>query len=296
MNKFAKMHGLGNDFVILDWRDDRRRKVPEAAARRLADRRLGIGCDQILVLRACDTADLRMDILNQDGSPSGACGNGTRCVADMMMHELQQDRIEIETDGGILTAWRAADGEITVDMGPVKTNWQDVPLASAADTLHVPLDMAGLDMAGLDYGGLDAGSLDAVCHSLGNPHAVVFVDDAERVDIERIGPLVETASLFPDRVNLSVVSRRDDGSFRMRVWERGVGITMACGSGACASGVAIARRGLGEDENRIVMDGGAVTISWNRDTSHVLMTGPVSYVATGQLSAEITALLEADNG
>ena len=281
MNKFGKMHGLGNDFVILDWRDDRRRKVPEAAARRLADRRLGIGCDQILVLRACDTADLRMDILNQDGSPSGACGNGTRCVADMMMHELQQDRIEIETDGGILTAWRAANGEIAVDMGPVKTNWQDVPLASAADTLHVPLDMAGLD---------------AVCHSLGNPHAVVFVDDAERVDIERIGPLVETASLFPDRVNLSVVSRRDDGSFRMRVWERGVGITMACGSGACASGVAIARRGLGEDENRIVMDGGAVTISWNLDTSHVLMTGPVSHVVTGQLSAEITALLEADNG
>ena len=286
MNRFAKMHGLGNDFVILDWRDDRSRKVPEAAARRLADRRLGIGCDQILVLRDCDTADLRMDILNQDGSPSGACGNGTRCVADMMMNELQQDRIQIETDGGMLAAWRAADGVIAVDMGPVKTDWQDVPLASAADTLHVPLDIAGVDAAGLD----------AVCHSLGNPHAVVFVEDAERVDIERIGPLVETAPLFPDRVNLSVVSRRDDGSFRMRVWERGVGITMACGSGACASGVAVARRGLGQDENRIVMDGGAVTISWNRDTSHVVMTGPVSYVATGQLSADITALLETGNG
>lgn len=286
MNRFAKMHGLGNDFVILDWRDDRSRKVSEAAARRLADRRLGIGCDQILVLRDCDTADLRMDILNQDGSPSGACGNGTRCVADMMMNELQQDRIQIETDGGMLAAWRAADGDIAVDMGPVKTDWQDVPLASAADTLHVPLDIAGVDAAGLD----------AVCHSLGNPHAVVFVEDAERVDIERIGPLVETAPLFPDRVNLSVVSRRDDGSFRMRVWERGVGITMACGSGACASGVAVARRGLGQDENRIVMDGGAVTISWNRDTSHVVMTGPVSYVATGQLSADITALLETGNG
>jgi diaminopimelate epimerase len=286
MNRFAKMHGLGNDFVILDWRDDRSRKVPEAAARRLADRRLGIGCDQILVLRDCDMADLRMDILNQDGSPSGACGNGTRCVADMMMNELQQDRIQIETDGGMLAAWRAADGDIAVDMGPVKTDWQDVPLASAADTLHVPLDIAGVDAAGLD----------AVCHSLGNPHAVVFVEDAERVDIERIGPLVETAPLFPDRVNLSVVSRRDDGSFRMRVWERGVGITMACGSGACASGVAVARRGLGQDENRIVMDGGAVTISWNRDTSHVVMTGTVSYVATGQLSADITALLETGNG
>ena len=286
MNRFAKMHGLGNDFVILDWRDDRSRKVPEAAARRLADRRLGIGCDQILVLRDCDTADLRMDILNQDGSPSGACGNGTRCVADMMMNELQQDRMQIETDGGMLAAWRAADGDVAVDMGPVKTDWQDVPLASAADTLHVPLDIAGVDAAGLD----------AVCHSLGNPHAVVFVEDAERVDIERIGPLVETAPLFPDLVNLSVVSRRDDGSFRMRVWERGVGITMACGSGACASGVAVARRGLGQDENRIVMDGGAVTISWNRDTSHVVMTGPVSYVATGQLSADITALLETGNG
>jgi diaminopimelate epimerase len=150
----------------------------------------------------------------------------------------------------------------------------------------VPLDIAGVDAAGLD----------AVCHSLGNPHAVVFVEDAERVDIERIGPLVETAPLFPDRVNLSVVSRRDDGSFRMRVWERGVGITMACGSGACASGVAVVRRGLGQDENRIFMDGGAVTISWNRDTSHVVMTGPVSYVATGQLSADITALLETGNG
>lgn len=286
MNRFAKMHGLGNDFVILDWRDDRSRKVLEAAARRLADRRLGIGCDQILVLRDCDTADLRMDILNQDGSPSGACGNGTRCVADMMMNELQQDRIQIETDGGMLAAWRATDGDIAVDMGPVKTDWQDVPLASAADTLHVPLDIAGVDAAGLD----------AVCHSLGNPHAVVFVEDAERVDIERIGPLVETAPLFPDRVNLSVVSRRDDGSFRMRVWERGVGITMACGSGACASGVAVARRGLGQDENRIVMDGGAVTINWNRNTSHVVMTGPVSYVATGQLSADITALLETGNG
>ena len=269
------MHGLGNDFVILDWRDDRSRKVPEAAARRLADRRLGIGCDQILVLRDCDTADLRMDILNQDGSPSGACGNGTRYVADMMMNELQQDRIQIETDGGMLAAWRAADGDIAVDMGPVKTDWQDVPLASAADTLHVPLDIAGVDAAGLD----------AVCHSLGNPHAVVFVEDAERVDIERIGPLVETAPLFPDRVNLSVVSRRDDGSFRMRVWERGVGITMACGSGACASVAASVLRGLTEPQVTVRLDGGTLEIDW-RDADapsggQIVMTGPVFSVASG---------------
>ena len=282
MSAFAKMHGLGNDFVILDWRNDPDRRVPAAAAERLADRRLGIGCDQILVIRPSQEADIRMDILNQDGSLSGACGNGTRCVADLVMAETGADRISIVTDGGMLSAWRAADDQISVDMGPVFTGWQDVPLAESMDTLHVPLGVAGLP--------------DAVCHALGNPHAVVFVEDAEGLDLARLGPQVEQSSLFPDRVNLSVLSRRDDGSFRMRVWERGVGITMACGSGACASGVAIARRGLGGDVNKIVMDGGAVTIAWQRDDGHVLMTGPVAYVASGYLSPEISALLEADDG
>ena len=282
MSAFAKMHGLGNDFVILDWRNDPDRRVPAAAAQRLADRRLGIGCDQILVIRPSQEADIRMDILNQDGSLSGACGNGTRCVADLVMAETGAERISIVTDGGMLSAWRAADDQISVDMGPVFTGWQDVPLAESMDTLHVPLGVAGLP--------------DAVCHALGNPHAVVFVEDAEGLDLVRLGPQVEQSSLFPDRVNLSVLSRRDDGSFRMRVWERGVGITMACGSGACASGVAIARRGLGGDVNKIVMDGGAVTIAWQRDNGHVVMTGPVAYVASGYLSPEISALLEADDG
>ena len=282
MSAFAKMHGLGNDFVILDWRNDPDRRVPAAAAQRLADRRLGIGCDQILVIRPSQEADIRMDILNQDGSPSGACGNGTRCVADLVMAETGADRISIVTDGGMLSAWRAADDQISVDMGPVFTGWQDVPLAESMDTLHVPLGVAGLP--------------DAVCHALGNPHAVVFVEDAEGLDLARLGPQVEQSSLFPDRVNLSVLSRRDDSSFRMRVWERGVGITMACGSGACASGVAIARRGLGGDVNKIVMDGGAVTIAWQRDNGHVVITGPVAYVASGYLSPEISALLEADDG
>jgi len=282
MSAFAKMHGLGNDFVILDWRNDPDRRVPAAAAQRLADRRLGIGCDQILVIRPSQEADIRMDILNQDGSLSGACGNGTRCVADLVMAETGADRISIVTDGGMLSAWRAADDQISVDMGPVFTGWQDVPLAESMDTLHVPLGVAGLP--------------DAVCHALGNPHAVVFVENAEGLDLARLGPQVEQSSLFPDRVNLSVLSRRDDGSFRMRVWERGVGITMACGSGACASGVAIARRGLGGDVNKIVMDGGAVTIAWQRDNGHVVMTGPVAYVASGYLSPEISALLEADDG
>ena len=143
MSAFAKMHGLGNDFVILDWRNDPDRRVPAAAAQRLADRRLGIGCDQILVIRSSQEADIRMDILNQDGSLSGACGNGTRCVADLVMAETGAERISIVTDGGMLSAWRAADDQISVDMGPVFTGWQDVPLAESMDTLHVPLGVAG---------------------------------------------------------------------------------------------------------------------------------------------------------
>ena len=277
MTEFLKMHGLGNDFIIFDWRAGGPSVIGAAAASRLADRRLGIGCDQILVIRQSDSADIRMDILNHDGSPSGACGNGTRCVADLVMNADGRDTISIETDAGRLLAWRAEGGEISVDMGPVATGWQDVPLAYEADTLAVPLGIDGLG--------------DAVCHSMGNPHAVVFVDYAEAVDLARLGPLAETSPLFPQRVNLSVVSRIDEAAFRMRVWERGVGITMACGSGACAVGVAVVRRDLGPRTNRIVMDGGSVRIDWNEDNHHVVMTGPVAYVCDGVLSADLGKML-----
>ncbi|MGB1871402.1 MAG: diaminopimelate epimerase [Candidatus Puniceispirillaceae bacterium] len=286
MTEFLKMHGLGNDFIIFDWRDSGPPSIGEAAARRLADRRLGIGCDQILVIRDSATADIRMDILNHDGSPSGACGNGTRCVADFVMRQAGRDDLTIETDGGQLRAWHADDEQIAVDMGPVATGWREVPLAREADTLHVPL--------GVELGIEELG--DATCHSLGNPHAVVFVEDAEAVDLARLGPMAEHAPLFPDRVNLSVVSRIDDSSFRMRVWERGVGITMACGSGACAVGVAIVRRGLGPRSNRIVMDGGSVQIDWDETGRHVIMTGPVAYVCHGTLSPELESLMEQGHG
>ena len=278
MTRFLKMHGLGNDFIIFDWRGGGVDTVSEAAARALADRRRGIGCDQILVIRPSVSADIRMDILNHDGSFSGACGNGTRCVADLVMAEDETAELSIETDGAMLRAWRAGNGEIAVDMGPVATGWDEVPLAHEADTLAVPLGIDGLDPA--------------ICHSLGNPHAVVFVENAEAVDLASIGPMVETSPLFPQRVNLSVVSQLADGSFRMRVWERGVGITMACGSGACAVGVAIARRGLGPRQNRIVMDGGAVQIDWAQATGHVTMTGPVAHVCHGTLSPELDSLLQ----
>lgn len=282
MTEFLKMHGLGNDFIIFDWRQGGIETVPAAAARALADRRRGIGCDQILVIRPSDKADIRMDILNHDGSPSGACGNGTRCVADLMMADDATAELSIETDGAMLRAWRAGDGEIAVDMGPVATGWDEVPLAHEADTLAVPLGIDGLDPA--------------ICHSLGNPHAVVFVEDAEAVELAAIGPLVETSPLFPQRVNFSVVSPLADDGFRMRVWERGVGITMACGSGACAVGVAVARCGCGPASNRIVTDGGAVQIDWDQTSRHVVMAGPVAHVVRGVLSDAMASLLEGRDG
>ena len=213
MNNFLKMHGLGNDFIILDARGDSGFAVSPAAARALCDRRRGIGCDQRLIIRESHTADITMDILNSDGSASEACGNGTRCVADVIMQETGAKSVTIDTVGGLLSAHyddRTGDQLVAVDMGPVGMGWQDVPLNAAMDTLQVPL---GHDMPS------------AVCHSMGNPHAVVFVDDVAQIDLASIGPLIENSALFPERVNLSFVQQLGPAQFRMRVWERGAGIT-----------------------------------------------------------------------
>jgi diaminopimelate epimerase len=285
MTEFLKMHGLGNDFIVFDARDPKNAvpaHISAAMARRLADRHFGIGCDQILVIRPSATADVFMEILNSDGSHAAACGNGTRCVADYVMQQ-HADRTSIETDAGILMAQRdPATGHIAVDMGPAKLGWQDVPLAHAVDT------------AAVDLGPL--APVPAICHSLGNPHAVLFVDDAEAVDLARIGPALETHPLFPDRANISFVHKLAENRFRMRVWERGGGITLACGSGASAVGVAAHRAGLSGRVNEIVMDGGMVTIDWQDDGSaygRVVMRGPVAYVCRGQLSDDFLPTPEA---
>ena len=195
----------------------------------------------------------------------------------------QSDTISIETAAGILMARRdPATGHIAVDMGPAKTGWQDIPLACAMDTLTV--DLGPLAPA------------PAICHSLGNPHAVLFVDDAEAVDLERIGPALEHHPLFPDRANISFVHKLAESRFRMRVWERGVGITLACGSGASAVGVAAHRASLSGRVNEIVMDGGMVAIDWQEngtDSGRVMMSGPVAYVCSGELSSDIFTTLEA---
>jgi len=270
--RFLKMHGLGNDFVVVDAR--RQPLVLDAAAARLiADRRRGIGCDQLIVLEPPRRAEAAafMRILNPDASEAGACGNGTRCVAALLMAETGGTRTAIETVAGLLPAWRETAETIGVDMGPARLDWRDVPLARDADTLHVE---AG------------AGPLaDPACCSMGNPHATYFVADAEGVDLPRLGPALEKHGLFPQGVNAAVVQVLARDRLRFRVWERGAGITRACGSGACAAFVNAARRGLCDRRATVVLDGGELAIRWRED-GHVEMAGPYSVSFSGELALE----------
>lgn len=264
---FTKMHGLGNDFVVLD---ARRGEIDLGGdgARQLSDRRRGIGCDQVLIIEeaANGHADIYMRILNADGSEAQACGNGTRCVAQLVMAETGGDGLKIETRAGVLHANAASGGLITVDMGPANLDWQAIPLAREMDTLI--LDVSAGPLKG------------PVGVNMGNPHAVFFVKDADAVDLEKLGPTIETDPLFPEKTNVEVAQVLDDASIRLRVWERGVGITQACGSGACAALVAASRKGLVDRQAVIHLDGGDLEISW-RDDNHVLMTGPVATSFTG---------------
>jgi diaminopimelate epimerase len=267
--RFTKMHGLGNDFVVIDARHDSLR-LDEATARAIADRRVGVGCDQLIILEPprSRSADAFMRILNPDGSEAGACGNGTRCVADLLMREAGNRQVVIETVAGLLDAERASGEGVSVDMGAARLDWRDIPLAKPCDTLHVDLAVGPLS--------------DPACCSMGNPHATFFVADAERVDLVALGPKIEHHPIFPQRVNVGIVQVLDRGRLRFRVWERGAGITRACGSGACAAVVNAARRGLCERRAVVVLDGGELEIAWLAD-DHVLMTGPVATSFTGEL-------------
>ena len=266
--EFIKMHGLGNDFVIVDGRAG---PAPTAAQiRAMADRRRGIGCDQFLTLRAPTAAGaaVRMDIHNPDGSVAEACGNGTRCVAALLMEQSGDQALTIETVAGQLDCRRAGDGQIAVDMGPVQLAAADIPLAEAVDSAHVTL-------ADVPYS-------DACCVGVGNPHAVFFVADAEAVDLAGVGPRLETHPMFPARANIEFVHLIGRDHLRMRVWERAAGITQACGSGACASAVAAARRGLTGRVVTVDLDGGRLQITW-RDDDHVIMAGPTALSFTGAI-------------
>ncbi|MEO1191127.1 MAG: diaminopimelate epimerase [Pseudomonadota bacterium] len=270
---FRKMHGLGNDFVVIDARETPV-EISAAAAARIADRRRGVGFDQLIVMEAprdpATAAFVRF--LNADGSEVGACGNGSRCIAWLLAEELQTDRLEIETQAGRLACWREADGRMTVDLGPAMTDWAEIPLARAMDTLSLPLSRGPLS--------------NPAALSVGNPHATFFVEDAEAIALDRWGPVLEVDPLFPERANIAVASLMAADEIRVRVWERGVGITQACGTGASAAAVNAARRGLTGRRVSVVLDGGTLSIAW-MDNGHVAMTGPIATAFSGLLPPEI---------
>jgi diaminopimelate epimerase len=270
---FLKMHGLGNDFVVLDFR---RGAIPlgAGAARNLADRRIGIGCDQVILLEPPHhpAAQVLMRIRNADGSEAEACGNATRCVADLLYRETRDSRVRIETAAGLLEAEALADGSFAIDMGPARTAWHEIPLAHAVDTDRVDLTSGPLT--------------EAVCTNIGNPHATFFVDDVDTVDLAALGPALEHHPLFPERTNIGIAKIGDRRSIRLRVWERGAGITRACGTGACAALVGAHRWGLTERRADVELDGGSLDITWRED-GHVIMRGPATLSFEGAFDADL---------
>jgi len=266
-HRFTKMHGLGNDFVVLDTRATGLTLAPEQI-RAIADRKTGVGCDQFIIMEPAQDAhaDVFMRILNSDGSEVEACGNATRCIADLIMEQTGRDQTVIETVAGLLDAHPTEDGRISVDMGLVKLDWREIPLADAVDTGSLSLKIGPL--------------ANPVAINVGNPHAVFFVEDAEAIDLERWGPIIENNEMFPKKINVEVVQVLANDQLRMRVWERGVGITRACGTGACASLIAAARRKLTGRRADVILDGGPLEIEWMAD-NHVQMTGPVARSFSG---------------
>lgn len=264
---FTKMHGLGNDFVVIDARTGGG-DLDDATVRAVADRHTGIGCDQLIVIEPARMTEAAffMRIRNADGSEVGACGNAARCVADRVMRETGKSVIQFQTGAGLLTAHRTDNG-ITVDMGPAQDQWRDIPLESPTNTLHLPIKEGALS--------------DPAAVGIGNPHMVFFVDDTEAVPLaDGLGRKLENHTLYPERTNVEVVEVRSRDHLRVRVWERGVGITQACGTGACAALVAAHRRGLTGRSAEVELDGGVLYIDWRAD-SHVLMTGAVATSFTG---------------
>jgi diaminopimelate epimerase len=258
--RFRKMHGLGNDFVIFDARETPL-EMDEERARALADRRTGIGCDQLIVLEPSQTADVRMRIWNADGGEVEACGNASRCIGWL----LGGDSV-IETAGGTLRAW-AADAGARVAMGKPRFGWDEIPLAYPMDTRRMPMAWEELR--------------EPAAVNVGNPHVVFFVEDARAVGLDRLGPQIEADPLFPERVNVNVASI-EEGVLRLRVWERGVGLTQACGTGACATAVAALRRGLVRSPAVVRLPGGVLTIAW-APGEEIVMSGAATPVFEGEI-------------
>ena len=262
---FIKMHGLGNDFIIFD--NINNTIISEVDfLKRIGDRRLGVGCDQIMLIENTSKKEnYKIRMYNSDGSETGACGNGVRCVADYIMSKENIETVYIETISGQLKCFYSERG-ITVNMGLPKFNWQDIPLSYKQDALKVTLD-----------------EFTACCVSMGNPHAVIFMpnlSDLESLDLDIIGPRLETNSMFPNFANIEFACVLESGLIRMRVWERGVGVTMACGSGACATSIAASLLNLSSRENKIILDGGNLFVKWLEDKT-VTLSGATEKVFEG---------------
>ncbi|HEY3639054.1 MAG TPA: diaminopimelate epimerase, partial [Rhizomicrobium sp.] len=270
MTAFHKMHGLGNDFVVFDGRGDGL-VLDEASARAIADRRRGVGCDQVIVLEQPNGGgEVFMRIYNSSGDEVEACGNAARCVARFLMDEKHRAHVSIDTRGGLLLCQDAEGDLVTIDMGQPGLGWRDIPLAREMDTAAFPLLIENQEFV-------------ATAVSIGNPHCVIFTENAERVPLSKLGPQIEHHGFFPARTNVEFVQPLTPERLRMRVWERGAGITQACGTGACATLVAAHRRGLSPRAAEIVLDGGVLNIAWRAEDDHVLMTGPTSLAFRGDI-------------
>jgi diaminopimelate epimerase len=251
--------------------------IGDAVAAAIADRHTGIGCDQLIVVEDAPGADADafMRIRNADGGEVDACGNATRCVGAVLLGESGADTVRIRTGADLLTVTRADGGLVTVDMGVPRLGWDDVPLAMAADTLHLDLERGPL--------------ADPAAASMGNPHATFFVDDADAVPISVLGPELEVDPMFPERANIGIAQMLAPDRMRLRVWERGAGLTPACGTGACAAVVNASRRGLANRRMVVEMDGGELLIDWREDTGHVFMTGPAETSFAGVIAPDLLA-------
>lgn len=279
ITSFTKMNGLGNDFVVMDGREQPV-NLTSTQVRAISNRHTGIGCDQIVIIehpresKIFNPADVFIRIFNADGSEINACGNATRCVAALMYIENQIKKIMIETKAGFLESELLDNSKIAVDMGKPVFLWQDIPLSENQNT-------KALDIV---FGKLSS----PAAISMGNPHCVFFVENLDQIILEEIGPAIENHSLFPQRTNVGVAQIKDTDLIRLRVWERGVGITRACGTGACAAAVAANRANLVEREVIVELDGGRLEINWRPD-DHVIMTGPTATSFSGEVDLELLA-------
>ncbi len=278
---FVKMNGIGNEIVVVDMRDQPQAITADDA--RAANRKDGAPYDQLMLIYPprLDGTDAMIRIYNNDGSEAGACGNGMRCVASIIAKQTGRERLTFQTAAGILPAWKNPDGQFTVDMGKPRFGWQDIPLAEEfADTRAIELQIGPIDQP--------------ILHSpsvvnMGNPHAIFWVDDVNAYDLSKIGPLLENHPIFPERANITLCSVKARDHIVIRTWERGAGLTKACGSAACAAAVAAARLKRAGRKVKVTLPGGELTIEWREKDDHVLMTGPVEYEYEGRFDPGLFA-------